>query len=243
MSITDLFKKRRQIRAAWDQEKIPSKELIHSLLEQTLDIAASKQNLFPFKIHVIEPDNIADHEKIAGICSLFKTGSVNDWEKERPGEKTQTYTKAPYVLVYTLRLCKPNVFVTAHSERHQEWDRFNQVLPNKYRKPNNMGLAAVEVGMFQKALTGLCLENDLQVSYIHSFPWWRIRAPHYTYEVDENKVGYNWRELPYIDEAVLLVAQIGHKAEIDDPLESHRNPGDQYEEDKPSIDTIVEYHK
>ena len=49
MSIENLFAKRRQIRAAWDQERIPSKELIHDLLNRTLNIAPSKQNLFPFK--------------------------------------------------------------------------------------------------------------------------------------------------------------------------------------------------
>jgi hypothetical protein len=68
MSIESLFAKRRQIRAAWDQERIPSKELIHNLLTRTLNIAPSKQNLFPFKIHVIEPGNVEEHNAIAGIC-------------------------------------------------------------------------------------------------------------------------------------------------------------------------------
>ena len=49
--IEDLFSKRRQIRAAWDQKRIPSKETIKNLLERTMKIAPSKQNLFPFKKH------------------------------------------------------------------------------------------------------------------------------------------------------------------------------------------------
>ena len=57
MSIEELFSKRRQIRAAWDYEKIPSKELIHSLLSRTLNISPSKQNLYPFKIHAFGPDD------------------------------------------------------------------------------------------------------------------------------------------------------------------------------------------
>ena len=37
----DLIKKRRQVRAAWDNEKIPSKEEVNTLLKKCLELTPS----------------------------------------------------------------------------------------------------------------------------------------------------------------------------------------------------------
>tara|TARA_B110000285_G_scaffold195093_1_gene225157 strand:- start:84 stop:821 length:738 start_codon:yes stop_codon:yes gene_type:complete len=239
--IEDVYKKRRQIRSAWDQKKIPSKELIEGLLKKTLEIAPSKQNLFPFKVHVIEPDNTEDLHNIAGICALFKTGSVNDWEKNLNNESNNSdYTKSPWVLIFELRLCEPNVFVTNHSKRHDDWTRFNQILADEFRKDNNTKLASTEIGMYIELLTGLCLEKDLAISYIMSFPNWSWRDSKYV--KDGNKTGYTWDKLPYITEAPIMVVQIGYKAPIKDPLETKIKSGHPYEENKPNFKTIIQFH-
>jgi len=60
MSIEKLFSKRRQIRAAWDPERAPSKEMIYDLLKRTQKVSPSKQNLYPFKIHAFGPDDLEE---------------------------------------------------------------------------------------------------------------------------------------------------------------------------------------
>jgi hypothetical protein len=243
MSIEELFSKRRQIRSVWDCEKVPSKEVIYDLLTRALKIAPSKQNLFPFKIHAFGPDNVEERNIVSQICALFKTGSVNNWEedKETANAKKETNKDAPWVLVFELRKCEPNVFVKEHSELHNDWKRFTQI-DERFREVTNRTLAAIEVGMYSKMLAGLCLENNLAISYVKSFPEWRWAGQRKEYNKDKNKVGLSWDRLPQITEAPLLVVQIGYKADMQDILATNVNdPKRPFLEDKPSIDEIVQF--
>lgn len=243
MSIEELFSKRRQIRAAWDNEKVPSKEIIYNLLTRTLKISASKQNLFPFKIHAFGPDDKRERDIISQICALFPTGSVNNWSEtnEIAREKQETNKDAPWVLVFELRQCKPNGFVKEHSELHNDWKRFTQI-DKRFREITNRTLAAIEVGMYCKLLAGLCLENDLAISYIKSFPEWSWKGQRNEYSKNVNKVGLSWDSLPQITEAPLLVVQIGYKANMHDALATNAfDPFRPFLEDKPSIDEIVQF--
>lgn len=243
MSIEELFSKRRQIRSAWSNERIPSKELIQDLLTRTLKISPSKQNLFPFKIHAFGPNNPKEKNIISQICALFKTGSVNNWEesKDVTDAKKESYKDSPWVLVFELRKCKPNTFVKEHSELHNDWKRFTQI-DERFRETTNRTLAAIEVGMYCKLLAGLCLENDLAISYIKSFPEWNWAGLKSQYNKDENKIGLSWDSLPQITEAPLLVLQIGYKADIPDILATNANdPNKPFLEDKPNISEILQF--
>jgi len=111
--------------------------------------------------------------------------------------------------------------------------------------------------MFTKILAGLCLENDLAISYIKSFPEWTWKGQRKKYAKNINKVGLSWDSLPQITEAPILVVQIGYKADIEDPLASTveadgkiyapSSKTDKQDinaillEDKPSIDEIVQF--
>lgn len=243
--IFNLFKKRRQIRWAWDQERIPSKELIDNLIETTFEVAPSKQNLFPFKIHILGPENEKDILTVGKICALFKQGSVNQWQME---EEPHPNHKAPWVLIFELRKCEPNDFVIKHGMKYEGgYKRFTQI-DERFRGPTNTKLACIEVGMFLKILAGQCLENDLQISYIKSFPEWNWQPQHEKYRKDTNKgSGIDWSVLPYIKEMPIIVAQIGFKADIDDILATNiDNPNlpldERGAEIKPLLEDIIEYH-
>ena len=243
--IYELFKKRRQIRWAWDQERIPSKELIHSLIETTFDVAPSKQNLFPFKIHIIGPKNNKDNHIVGKICALFKNGSVNQWQME---EEPHPNHKAPWVLIFELRKCEPNDFIVKHGTKYKGGEkRFTQI-DERFRGPTNSKLACIEVGMFLKILAGQCLENDLQISYIKSFPEWSWKGIRNEYHKDTNKgSGIDWSALPYIKEMPIIVAQIGYKANIADMLATNiDNPNvpllERGAETKPALEDIIKYH-
>jgi hypothetical protein len=98
--------------------------------------------------------------------------------------------------------------------------------------------------MFVQTLAGLCLENDLAISYIRSFPDWTWSGQKKEYNKNKNKQGLDWSALPCITEHPLLVVQIGYKANIRDPMSTNvNNSSKTFLEDKPSIDTIVEYHE
>ena len=90
MELEKIYSKRRQIRAAWDQKKLPSKEIIYDLLKRTLNIAPSKQNLFPFEIYAYGPNDLEKKKIVGQICSLYKTGSVNHMDE---GEKSDGVVK------------------------------------------------------------------------------------------------------------------------------------------------------
>jgi hypothetical protein len=258
MSIEKIYSKRRQIRAAWDQEKIPSSELIHDMLQRTMNISPSKQNLFPFKIHAFGPKSKKEKDIIGSICTMFDTGSVNHWDDHKKDgqfnsvagdlnvkdyvfdQKGNDLRIAPWVLVFENRLAKPNNFVKEHSELHNDWTRFTQVDPKRYRESANTKLTCIEVGMFIQTLAGLCLEKELGISYIRSFPERQWKGKSGVYTQDTNKVGKNWDELPQITEAPLMVCQIGYVAEVDDYFKSNiTDPNDIHWENKPQLSEIL----
>lgn len=260
MGIESIFSKRRQIRAAWDQKKLPSKETIYDLLKRTLNIAPSKQNLFPFKIYAYGPDDLEKKKIVAQICSLYKTGSVNHMDSENKGgiiktaagiidvndyvldEDGNDMRMSPWVLVFTQRLCKPNNFVKEYSKLHNDYNRFTQVDEKRFRESANKALACVEIGMFTKILAGLCLENNLGISYIKSFPEWTWKGERSEYSKNKNKNGLDWDSLPEITECPIMVVQIGYVADVDDYFASNSiDPNWIHWENKPSIDTIVQF--
>jgi len=264
MGIEEIYLKRRQIRAAWDPDRAPSKEFIYDLLKRTQNIAPSKQNLYPFKIHAFGPDNEKEKRIIEQICCLYTEGSVNNFDKTKDEleESGQSNNLPSWVLVFEQRKCRPNTFIKEYGTIFKEesqfiseddfsgsQSRFSQISEKRFRENNNKTLTAIEVGMYVKLLAGLCIENNLAISYIKSFPEWRWAGKRGEYNKDKNKVGLSWDSLPQITEAPLLVVQIGYKADMEDPLAStvevdgviHSTKGGILLEDKPSIDEIVQF--
>jgi hypothetical protein len=264
MSIEALYSKRRQIRAAWDPNRAPSKEMIYDLLKRTQKISPSKQNLYPFKIHAFGPNNEKEKRIVEKICCLYTEGSVNNFDRSSSElkEAGQDNNLPAWVLVFELRKCEPNTFIKEYSQMYKgdspyvtpddvqgTASRFGQISEKRFRESTNKALACVEVGMFTKILAGLCLENDLAISYIKSFPEWTWKGSRGEYSKNTNENGLDWDELPQIIEAPILVVQIGYKADMVDPLSStvevdgviHSTKGGVLLEDKPHIDEIVHF--
>tara|TARA_B110000977_G_scaffold193984_1_gene269791 strand:- start:6965 stop:7516 length:552 start_codon:yes stop_codon:yes gene_type:complete len=128
MTIEELFTTRRQIRS-FDSEKIPSRELIEDLLHKTFSLTPSKQNIFPYSVHVIGPEHYALKDELYLLSQHL-------------GQTSNTQSLAPYNLLFTPRLAKPNSF------------------------SNEIAQVNIEVGMFSAILTGLCVEQGLSVGYM-----------------------------------------------------------------------------
>jgi hypothetical protein len=150
---------------------------------------------------------------------------------------------APWILVFEQRLVEPNNFVKEYSELHNDYDRFTQTDEKRFRGLCNTKLTCIEVGMFTQTLAGLCLENDLGISYIKSFPEWQWAGQAGVYRKDGNKHGLDWSWLPCITEQPLLIAQLGHVANVRDWFQSNSvYPTIQHWENKPSINTIAKFY-
>ena len=162
--IEKILSTRHQVRY-FDNEQYPAPDVIDTILQEAYRLVPSKQNLMPYKIHVLGPEML-DHKK-----ELFELASKlelpNDWNKRFQISNTgNTALFAPYVLLFEKRCPEPNEFVKhLISNGHT----FPTIDPLTH---NTAGLveASVEVGMFASVLTSLCLEQGISVSYTGCIP-------------------------------------------------------------------------
>lgn len=181
MSIENTLNKRKQIKL-FDTENIPDKKLIISLIDKTFELVPSKQSLMPYKVHVLGPEFKDLKERFFNI-SKTKTGGVYN-----------NNILAPYVLIFTRRLVKnPNIDV---QRKIAFGHNYGVCDPKRYKNFDKD--VAIEIGMFSKILTALCLENNIDVSYLLCFP---------TKEQDKR-----WYEFDFLDDEILFSMQLGYKS-------------------------------
>ena len=101
--VEDVYKKRRQIR--YFSDKVPPKELVDDLLHKTYELVPSKQNLMPYKIHVIGPDQKVEKEKLYYLSTKAGSNTMTNYQVD-----------APYNLIFTMRLAFPNGHVIGLSK-------------------------------------------------------------------------------------------------------------------------------
>lgn len=202
--IEDIYAKRKQIKV-FLEDRIPSEELIGNILQKTYDLVPSKQNLMPYKVLVIGPEDKNTKQAIYDLTcftSSTHTGTTTNWT-----------AYAPYNLIFTQRLAEPSPFVAEKIERGHS---FQCCDPKSYESTNTKVLASIEVGMFSTILTGLCIENGLDVGYLKCFPGW------------DKKI--KWADLPIVDEYPILMMGIGYRKGL---------PGNRPGETKPDFDEVV----
>ena len=181
MSVTNTLRKRKQIRL-FDTENVPDKKLITSLIDKTFELVPSKQSLMPYKVHILGPEFKDLKEKFFNI-SKTKTGGVYN-----------NNILAPYVLFFTRRLVKnPNKDV---QRKIAFGHNYGVCDPKRYKNFDKD--TAIEIGMFSKILTLLCLENNIDVSYLLCFPS----------KVEDKR--YN--EFDFLDDELLFSMQLGYKS-------------------------------
>tara|TARA_B100000900_G_scaffold354841_1_gene323772 strand:- start:417 stop:992 length:576 start_codon:yes stop_codon:yes gene_type:complete len=155
MIMEKLFETRYQVYQYTD--KIPDKTLAENLIEKTFKLTASKQNIMPYKVHVLGPDCKEEKKKIYDHVQKVTGGGHN------------LNIHAPYNLIFTTRLVtNPSSHVQQLIDEGHDQPCTD---PQKYKKDKHN--ISLEIGMFAKILTGLCLENELGVSYQLCFKDWQ----------------------------------------------------------------------
>ena len=182
MTLTEIYKKRKQTKL-FDTKIIPEKKLINNLLEKTFELTASKQNLMPYKIHVLGPEHQSVKEEFNNIVLTLKGGQNND-----------NIITGPYILFFTHRLVKPNSIIQSRIDKGHVY-HVCDIGKYKWQKRE----VAIEIGMFSKILTGLCMENNIDVAYNLCFP-----------SFEDSKELY--KNFSFLDnEAIVFTMQLGYK--------------------------------
>ena len=188
---------RRQHVFLYDEENIPEKKLIEDLLWKAWKVTPSKNSFMPYHCNVLGPDKVNEKHSI-WQKSMNNKKRINEKEiKDHKEEGYNPYFKhlstAPYVLVFTQRVCKPNAY---YQKCIDEGDYFEQTDPKKCE--SMMRTTATEVGMFMANLSAFALEKGLDTSTIACFPHSNRQA---------------WSDLPWVKHPVVLLGSIG-KAKI-----------------------------
>ena len=123
------------------------------------------------------------------------------------GGKQNFNILAPYVLLFTFRhITNPSPSVVKKIARG---DKYPSCDIEKYKSQKSQ--VGIEIGMFSKILTALCLEKELHVSYLLCFPTFR-----------PEKEG--WQKINFLKDPLLFSMQIGHKLNnrYKKPIDEHK---------------------
>ena len=195
--------KRKQV-WLYDRKKIPPKEKIQELIDMALEITPSKQNYQPYTINILGPDKENENKfqkeklklwsKVVGNHHAIedralKEGKIKD-SIHVINRNYQHILSAPYVLVLETRLCKNNDYMELGVQESSHFAE--QVIETELESLGT--LIAMEVGLFCHALTGLCMEEGLDVSFTSCFP----------------KNPKRWPDFSYVNREPHIIMSIGH---------------------------------
>ena len=149
MSIEKLFYDRSFIKHYTDTA--PPEELVHELINTTYDLVPSKQNLVPYSLNIFGPNCVKEKSEIL-------QHTKRDYHETNPNVQLL----APYVIIFTSRLAKPNKWVESLIKKGHKYNSCNK---DKFLKDRTLRDVLLEIGMFSTILTGLCLEHKIDTAY------------------------------------------------------------------------------
>lgn len=213
--IYEVLKKHKHVMEYDEEADIIKKSDIVHLLRQAWDITPSKNNLMPWQVFVVGPDNENYKNIVYDICSKnedianSKNANINKIIGRNPAYAN--IKSCQYFLIITQRLSGP-----LNDYQQQQWN--NGVY---YDTCTEKGLADseniinLECGIFSANFRALAIEKGIDTSYTLCF----------------NKKLKYWKELPFIDMPVTLIMTIGHGKKY------RKDIG--YKDPKPDFERIV----
>lgn len=185
--IEEIYQTKKQIRV-FDENQIPDSKLVKSLIEKAYNLVPSKQNLIPFQVHVLGPECRQEKEYVFKLSTQTSSNVSHN-----------VTVFAPYVLILTNRLVDdPNESVLSKLKKGHTQTVCDE---NKFMDKGSLIQSSIEVGMYSSILSGLCLENNLEISFLKCFKSW----------YGKNSDRGDWRMLPFIKYSPLLLMCIGYR--------------------------------
>jgi len=203
MDAYELLNKRRHIHK-FDTEKTPPKEQIDDLLYKAWKVTPSKNNFMPYHVNVLGPEHVSEKESITKKCMLNKkktnearvpihhSDKFKTWEEDGTNATFLHIRTAPYVCVFTQRICEPNKFYADCIDRGDFFEQMHEEYIEEMVRTT-----CTEIGWFTSNLTNLCLEQGLDTATLLCFPY---------YTKTWNR---DWEDIPWVKYPVLLLGSIG----------------------------------
>ena len=213
---------RRQHVMAYDTEDIPEKQLIEDLLWKAWKVTPSKNNFMPYHCNVLGPEKVNEKHSI-WMKSVKNKKHIN--EKNIEDHKEEGYnpyfehiSTAPYLLVFTQRVCEPNEY---YRKRIEGGDYYEQMHEDEVE--SMLRTTTVEVGMWMANLSAFALEKGLNTSTIACFPYKPMSA---------------WGDLPWVKHPVVLLGSIGKAKEF---RRESMSDIEKKDDKKPEPETVIRW--
>lgn len=162
--IEEIFKKRKHVRE-YDTSVEISSELIDSLLRKAWSMTPSKNQFMPYKAHVLGNEHKEYKDIVLNICSSHDAGMSGGWPDMQINPEFLHMKTCSHMIVFTLRHDqKPNEEMFMRMLRGRIYEQSSSESLNMF--PEN---AFLELGFFVNMLTGMCLENGIDISYTRCF--------------------------------------------------------------------------
>jgi hypothetical protein len=170
--------------------------LIDSLLRKTWEVTPSKNNFMPYSVHVIGQGS--ENQKYKDLAYLNCLGNeakadnvdINNIIAERyTGEYLPRYSNilsCSYLLIFTIRV---ETLLSPYQQDAVNRGRNFEALDESRLKKSS----SFEMGLFVNAFSGMCLENQLNVSLIGCLP------------ADLSK----WKDFPFITNQPRIIMTVG----------------------------------
>ena len=208
---------------AYDTDDVPEKQLIEDLLWKAWKVTPSKNNFMPYHCNVLGPERVDEKHSI-WMKSVKNKKEIN--EKNIKDHKEDGYnpyfehlSTAPYLLVFTQRVCEPNEYYRKTIEKGDYYEQMHED-----QISSMLRTTAVEVGMWMANLSVFALEKGLNTSTIACFP----------YREDNSE----WEDLPWVEHPVVLLGSIGKAKQY---RRESMNEIQKKDDQKPEPETIIKW--
>ena len=203
-----------------EKVEIIKKSDVVDLLNQTWDITPSKNNLMPWQVFVLSPENQNYKNAVYDICSKNedrRNTKNKNIDKDKIIGRNPAYVNiksCQYLLIITQRLSGP-----LNDYQQKQWD--NGIFYDTCTEEgliDSENLIAIECGIFGANFRALAIEKGIDTSFTLCF---------------DKDLNY-WKELPFINRHPVLIMTMGYG-------KKYRNQPVKFHDPKPNFETIVKF--
>ena len=208
---------------AYDTDDVPEKQLIEDLLWKAWKVTPSKNNFMPYHCNVLGPERVAEKHSIwmksVKNKKEINEANIKDHKEDGYNPYFEHLSTAPYLLVFTQRVCEPNEYYRKTIEKGDYYEQMHED-----QISSMLRTTAVEVGMWMANLSAFALEKGLNTSTIACFP----------YREDNSE----WEDLPWVEHPVVLLGSIGKAKQY---RRESMNEIQKKDDQKPEPETIIKW--
>ena len=148
----------RPLHWVYDEKNIPTKETINELLKKAWELTPSKQQYMPYTVNVIGPNDQAEKERIWRQAiknhhrvedEALADGYIKD-SKHTINRNYQHIITAPYVFIFTSRVCESNAFnkLAIEESSHMPEQELPKILASLHSLHKSLMTIPLLVSMF-----------------------------------------------------------------------------------------------